>query len=156
MIISSIIGNITIILKDHPENLNLQLLQEADVRTSRYAWLLSLQTSRRKMTPVNTHQLARQLEQAAKGSIYKLYSVIYHSQELNSLTTSKVHPTESLRNHLISTANWTLFLLRTQISLPHLLRQPSQESQVELLALSRRKILGTLLSQSLRGEFRAK
>lgn len=101
-------------LKDHPDNSDLQLLQDADVRTSRYARLLSRPTSRRKMAPVNTQQLTRQLDQAANCSIYKLYSVIYHSQELNSLTASKVHPTESLRNHLISTANWTLFLLRTR------------------------------------------
>ena len=68
------------------------------------------------MVPVNTQQLARQLEQAAQGSIYKLYSIIYHSQELNSLTASKVHPTETLRNHLIGVANWILFLLRTRVS----------------------------------------
>ena len=103
-------------LKGHPDNSDLQLLQEADVRTSRYARLLPLQTSRRKMAPVNTHQLAQQLEQAAKCSIYKLYTVIYNSQELNSCTASKVHPTESLGNHLISVANWILFLLRTHAS----------------------------------------
>jgi len=103
-------------LKNHPTNSDLQFLQEADVRTSRYARLLSQSTGRRKMVPVNTQQLARQLEQAAQGSIYKLYSIIYHSQELNSLTASKAHPTETLRNHLIGVANWILFLLRTRIS----------------------------------------
>ncbi|MFQ5821956.1 MAG: hypothetical protein ACE5I5_18360 [Candidatus Heimdallarchaeota archaeon] len=105
-------------LNEHPDNPDLQLLQEADVRTSRYARLLGLQTSRRKMAPVNTQQLAHQLEQAAQCSIYQLYSVIYHSQELNSLTASKAHPTETLRNHLIGVANWVLFLLRTRVSTP--------------------------------------
>lgn len=103
-------------LKEYPTNPDLQLLQEADVRTSQYARLLSLQTFRRKLAPVNTQQLAHQLEQAAQHSIYQLYSVIYHSQELNNLTASKVHPTETLRNHLIGVANWTLFLLRTRVS----------------------------------------
>ena len=103
-------------LKEHPDNPDLQLLQEADVRTSRYARLLALQTSRRKMAPVNTQQLVHQLEQAAQGSVYKLYSVIYKSHELNSLTASKTHSTETLRNHLIGVANWTLFLLRTRVS----------------------------------------
>lgn len=105
-------------LEEHPTNPDLQLLQEADVRTSRYARLLSLQTARRKLVPVNSQHLARQLEQAAQISVYKLYSVIYHSQELNNLTASKTHPTESLRNHLIGVANWALFLLRTRVPPP--------------------------------------
>ena len=72
----------------------------------------SFHTRRRKMAPVNTQQLAQQLEQAAKCSIYQLYTTIYHSQALNKLTASKAHPTETLRNHLIGVANWTLFLRR--------------------------------------------
>ena len=65
------------------------------------------------MSPVNTTQLVRQLEEAARHSVYKLYSFMYHSQELNRFTASKAHPTETLRNHLIGVANWVLFLLRT-------------------------------------------
>ena len=79
-----------------------------------YARLLTLPTRRRKISPVNTHQLARQLEQAAQHSVYQLYSVVYHSQDLNSLIASKTHPTETLRHHMIGVANWTLFWLRTR------------------------------------------
>jgi len=106
-------------LKGHPTNSDLQFLQEADIRTSRYARFLSQSTGRRKMTSVNTQQLTRQLEQAVQCSVYKLYSLIYYSQELNSFTASKTHPTESLRKHLLGVANWTLFLLRTQVSVSH-------------------------------------
>jgi len=102
--------------KAHPDNPDLQFLQEADVRTSRYARLLPLFTCRRKLAPVNTQQLAQQLEEAAQHSVYKLYSVIYHSQELAQFTASKAHPTETLRNHLIGVANWVLFLVRTRAS----------------------------------------
>ncbi|MFQ5820388.1 MAG: hypothetical protein ACE5I5_10410 [Candidatus Heimdallarchaeota archaeon] len=93
-------------------------MQAADVRTSRYARLLPLSTRRRKLAPVNTQQLAHQLEAAAHHSVYKLYAVIYHSQELTQFTASKTHPTESLRNHLIGVANWVLFLVRTRASTP--------------------------------------
>ena len=62
----------------------------------------------------NTAPLALLLEQAAHSSVSNLYSVIYHSEELNSLTASMAHPTETLRNHLIGVANWMLFLLRTR------------------------------------------
>jgi len=70
-------------------------------------------TPRRKMAPVNTQHLAKQLEQAAQCSIYQLYSVINQSNELQQLTASKTHPTETLRQHLLSVANWVLFFLRT-------------------------------------------
>ncbi|MFQ5818367.1 MAG: hypothetical protein ACE5I5_00010 [Candidatus Heimdallarchaeota archaeon] len=103
-------------LKEHPHNPDLQLLQEADIRTSRYGRLLSHPTGRRKLAPVDTNQLAHQLEQATQCSVYKLYTVIYHSQELNRLTASKTHPTETLRYHLLGVANWVLFLLRTRAS----------------------------------------
>ncbi len=102
--------------KVHPHNADLELLQEADVRTSRYARSLQIPTRRRKMAPVDTHQLAHQLDQAARRSVYQLYTIIYHSKELTRLTASKMHPTETLRNHLTGVANWTLFLLRTPSS----------------------------------------
>ena len=105
-------------VKEHPDNLDLQVLQAADVRTSRYARLLSLSTQRRKLAPVNTQQLAQQLEAAAHHSVYKHYAVIYHSQELAQFTASKTHPTETLRNHLIGVANWVLFLVRTRAATP--------------------------------------
>ena len=91
-------------------------MQEADVRTSRYARLLPLSTRRRKLAPVNTKQLTQQLEEAAQRSVYKLYAVIYHSQELAQFIASKTHPTESLCSHLIGVANWALFLVRTRAS----------------------------------------
>jgi len=97
----------------HPDNPDLQLLREAGRRTSRYARLLPIFTSRRKLTPVDTHQVARKLAIAAHRSVYALYSVIYHSQELNSYVASKAHPTETLRYHLLGVANWMLFRLRT-------------------------------------------
>lgn len=62
---------------------------------------------------MKTREPTRQLEAAAHTSVYALYSVIYHTQELNSLTASKAHPTETLRYHLLGVANWVLFLLRT-------------------------------------------
>ncbi len=71
---------------------------------------------RRKHLPVDTQQLAHQLEQAAQSSVYKLYTVISQSQELNSLTASKIQFTETLRNYLIGVANWALFLLRTRFT----------------------------------------
>lgn len=43
--------------KEFSDNSDLQLLQAADVRTSRYARLLSLSTWRRKLAPFNTQQL---------------------------------------------------------------------------------------------------
>ncbi|MFQ5821881.1 MAG: hypothetical protein ACE5I5_17980 [Candidatus Heimdallarchaeota archaeon] len=104
--------------KGHPDNPDLQFLQEADVRTSRYARLLTLSTRRRKLAQVNTQQLTQQLEQAAHHSVYKLYAAIYHSQELAQFTASKTHPTETLRHHLIGVANWVLFLVRTRIPAP--------------------------------------
>ncbi|MFQ6124070.1 MAG: hypothetical protein ACE5R6_05615 [Candidatus Heimdallarchaeota archaeon] len=100
--------------KEFPDNANLQLLQEADVRMSHYAGFLPLSTQRRKLASVNTKKLTQQLEEAAQRSVYKLYVVIYHSQELAQFTASKTHPTESLRNHLIGVANWVLFLMRTR------------------------------------------
>jgi len=100
-------------INTYPNHPDLQLLQEADSRTSRYARLLHLPTPRRQLAPVNTQHLAQHIEQAAQCSVYKLYSYIYHSQELNKFTASKEHPTETLRNHLIGVANWVLFLLRT-------------------------------------------
>ena len=90
------------------------LRSEADGRTARYARLLQIPTRRRKLAPVNTRSLALQLEEAIHHSIYQLYTTVYHSQELNSLTASKAHPTETLRNHLIGVVNWMLFLLRTR------------------------------------------
>ena len=102
--------------KEFTNNLDLQLLQKADVRTSRYSRILPLSTRRRKLAPVNTQQLTQQLEEAAQRSVYKLYAVIFHSQELTQFTASKTHPTESLRSHLIGVANWVLFLLRTRAS----------------------------------------
>ena len=102
--------------KAHPHNPDLQLLQAADVRTSRYTRLLTLSTRRRKLAPVNTQQLTQQLEEAAQRSVYKLYAVIYHSQELAQFIASKTHPTESLCSHLIGVANWALFLVRTRAS----------------------------------------
>jgi len=66
--------------------------------------------------PVDTSNLATQLEQAAKYSVYQLYSFIYHSEDLHRLTASKTHPTETLRQHLLSVANWVLFFLRTSSS----------------------------------------
>jgi len=97
-------------------NPDLQLLTEADSRTSRYARILQRPTFRRKSKPVDTHDLARILEHAAQQSIYKLYSTMYHSEPLDRLFASKRHPTETLRRHLVSVANWVLFLLRTRIS----------------------------------------
>jgi len=54
------------------------------------------------------------LVEAAQRSVYKLYSVISQSQELNRFTASKTHPMETLRAHLIGVANWVLFLVRTR------------------------------------------
>ena len=88
-------------LNNHQSHPDLPLLQTADVRQSRYARLLDLPTRRRKITPINTQHLRDQLEQAAERSIYKLYSTIYHSEELTQLIASKAHPTETLRQHLI-------------------------------------------------------
>jgi len=65
---------------------------------------------------VDTCQLNHQLDEAVQRSVYKLYSVIYHSQELIQFTASMTYPTETLRNHLIGVANWVLFLLRTRTS----------------------------------------
>lgn len=91
-------------------------MQEADWLTSRFTRLVYNPTARRKMIPVNTQQLTQQLEQAAQRSVYKLYSNIYYSEELTHFMASKVHPTESLRYHLLGVANWMLFLLRIQDS----------------------------------------
>ncbi|MFQ6124419.1 MAG: hypothetical protein ACE5R6_07430 [Candidatus Heimdallarchaeota archaeon] len=102
--------------KVHPTYPKLKLLQEANSRTSRYARLLSLPTRRRKVAPINIDQLIQHLEQAAHRSVYQLYSLIYHSQELNSFTASKAQPIETLRNRLVGVANWALFLLRTSTS----------------------------------------
>ena len=68
------------------------------------------------LAPVNTAPLAQQLEHAAQQSVYKLYTSIYHSQELKRMTASKVHPTETLGHHLIGVANWVLFWLRTRVA----------------------------------------
>ena len=100
--------------KDHPDNPDLQILQEADVRTSRYARPLQILTRHHNLAPVNTQQLAYQLEQAAWRSVYQLYTVIYHSKELHQLIASKSQPTEPFRNHLTGMANWTLFLPRNR------------------------------------------
>jgi len=40
--------------------------------------------------------------------------MIYQSKMLNQLPTSKAHPTEIVRNHLLSIANWVLFLLHSR------------------------------------------
>ena len=111
-------------LKKHATNPDLQLLQEADGRTSNFARLVRLPTARRKMAPVNTQQLAHQLQQAAQRSVYKLYSTIYYTQELTHFIASKVHPTESLSFHLLGVANWVLFLLRTRTSASSLASAP--------------------------------
>lgn len=66
-------------LKTYPDHPELKLLQEADRRASGYIRLLHIPTPRRQMTPINTEQLAIQLEQAAQRSVYQLYSVIYQS-----------------------------------------------------------------------------
>ena len=87
-------------------------MREADRQAARYARVLSIPTFRWKLVPVNTRQVVQQLQEAAHHSVYKLYSTIYHSQELNSYTASKAYPTESLRYHLLSVANWVLFLFR--------------------------------------------
>lgn len=100
----------------HPQNHDLQLLQKADSRTSRYARLLHLPTSQRKMAPINTHHLINHLEQVAHRSVYQLYSFTYHSNELHHFLASKTHPTETLRNHLIGVANWILFLAQIHTS----------------------------------------
>jgi hypothetical protein len=83
-------------------------------RTSRYARLLPLVTRRRQLAPVDTRQLAHQLTHAAQISVHRLYRTILQAQELNKLTASKAHPTETLRYHLLGVANWVLFLLRTR------------------------------------------
>ncbi len=57
---------------------------------------------------------AQQLEQATQRSVYKLYSIIYHSRELTHFMASKVYSIESIHNHLFRVTNWILFLLRTQ------------------------------------------
>jgi len=80
---------------------------------SRYARLLAIPTPRRKLAPVDTRQLAHQLEQTAHRSIFHLYSVTYHSEELHQIIAAKTHPVETLRQHLLRVANWTLFALRT-------------------------------------------
>ena len=72
------------------------------------------------------------------------------TKELHHLTASKAHPTETLWNHLIGVANWMLFLLRTRPS--PLLRQRSQDSQVQLLALSRWKIPRSIMNCSICSE----
>jgi hypothetical protein len=84
------------------------------MQTSRYTYFLNHSTTHHKLASVSTTSLVRQLEHAILGSVYQLYTLIYHSQELNSLTASKAHPTETLRNHLIGVANWVLFWLRTR------------------------------------------
>jgi len=94
---------------------DLSVLQKADGRTARYARLHSISTRRRKLAPVDTRLLAHQLEEAAPHSVYQHYTVVYHSQELNSLTASKTHPTETLRTHLLGVANWVLYLVRTRV-----------------------------------------
>jgi len=57
-----------------------------------------------------------QVEHAAQYSVYQLYSFIYQSEDLKQFTASKTHPTETLRQHLLSVANWVLFFLRTSPS----------------------------------------
>jgi hypothetical protein len=94
-----------------PDNTDLHLLQSADSRTSQYARILQLPTSRRKLTPMNTHDLVRNLNDV-QHSVYQLYSFIYQSEDLKKLIASKTHPTETLHQHLLNVANWVLFFLR--------------------------------------------
>ncbi|MFQ6126706.1 MAG: hypothetical protein ACE5R6_19180 [Candidatus Heimdallarchaeota archaeon] len=42
--------------------------------------------------------------------------MISQSKELDHYTASKVHPTETFREHLLGIANWVLFLLQTRAS----------------------------------------
>ena len=98
----------------HTNKPDLQLLRKLDRRTAQYVRFLLISTSHRKLTSDNTCQITRQLETAAHSSVYKLYSAIYHSQELNNFTASKAHPMKSRRYHLLGVANVVLFLLRTR------------------------------------------
>jgi len=90
-------------------------LQEADRRTSRYARLIQLPTPRRKRTSLNTHELVRNLIET-QHSVYQLYSFIEQSEALKHLTASKMHPIETLQQHLLNVANWVLYSLRTPSS----------------------------------------
>lgn len=92
----------------------LLLLQEADHRTSAYARLYKSPTRKRKLEPVNLAPVVVQLQSTLKTSVYQLYTLIYTSSELHSVVASKDHPTETLREHLLGTTNWVMYLLRTR------------------------------------------
>lgn len=92
----------------------LLLLQEADCRTSAYSRLYKSPTRKRKLEPVNLAPVVVQLQTALKTSVYQLYTLIYTSSELHSVVASKDHPTETLQEHLLGTANWVMYFLRTR------------------------------------------
>jgi hypothetical protein len=94
--------------------LALRLLQEADWRTSAYARIHKIPTRKRKLEPVDLAPVAIQLQRACETSVYRLYSTIYTCSPLRVVTASKARPTETLRDHLIGTANWVLYFLRTR------------------------------------------
>jgi len=90
------------------------LLQEADCRTSAYARFYKSPTWKRKLKPINITPVVTQLQTALKTSVFQLYTLIYTSSALHSVVASKDHPIETLREHLLGTANWVMYFLRTR------------------------------------------
>jgi hypothetical protein len=93
---------------------SLVLLQEADWRTSAYARIYKNPTRNRKLEPVDLIPVVDQLQTALKRSVFKLYSTLYACSALTAVTASKARPIETLRAHLIGTANWIMYFLRAR------------------------------------------
>lgn len=66
-------------------------------RTNRYRWSA--------IGKINFRNLANELEEVSKKSIWKLYEYIYESKELESLSESLQYGHSSLRYHLLLIAN---------------------------------------------------
>jgi len=94
--------------------LALLLLQDADWRTSAYSRIHKAPTRKRKLESIDLAPVAAQLQAALKISVYKLYSALYACSALRAVTASKERPTETLRDHLIGTANWVMYFLRAR------------------------------------------
>ena len=66
-------------------------------RTNRYRWSA--------IGKINFRNLANELEEVSKNSVWKLYEYVYQSKELDSLNESFQYGHSSLRYHLILIAN---------------------------------------------------
>ncbi|MFX1536621.1 MAG: hypothetical protein ACFFDI_20585 [Promethearchaeota archaeon] len=66
-------------------------------RTSRYNW--------RAKETIDFEQLAQEIKEVTRQSVWKLYEYIYENEKLDKLTESMEHGYSSLRRHLLLIAN---------------------------------------------------